>query len=184
MKEQWKQIKGNREIYEVSNLGNIRTRDREGARGYKVKGHTLAQYDNSNGYLRCGMNIDGKQKLYFVHRLVAKLFILNPDGKPYVNHKNGDKHDNSVENLEWCTKSENEKHAWANGLKHNIATKGELHGMHKLNRKDVEYIRENHIRNGGFMKTGELAKMFSVNPQTITEIVSERIWKSILEKVS
>lgn len=180
MKEHWKEIKGNREIYEVSNLGNVRTKDREGARGRKIKGHVLTQHDNSNGYPRCGMNIDGKPKSYLVHRLVAKLFIPNPDNKPDVNHKNGDKHDNSVKNLEWCTKSENEKHAWKNGLKRDVATKGELHGMHKLSRKDVEYIRENHIRNGGSMKTGRLAKMFSVNPQTITEIVSERIWRSIL----
>lgn len=78
------------------------------------------------------MNIDGKPKSYLVHRLVAKLFIPNPDNKPDVNHKNGDKHDNSVKNLEWCTKSENEKHAWKNGLKRDVATKGELHGMHAI----------------------------------------------------
>lgn len=67
MKEQWKEIKGNREIYEVSNLGNVRTKDREGARGRKIKGHVLTQHDNSNGYPRCGMNIDGKPKSYLVH---------------------------------------------------------------------------------------------------------------------
>ena len=180
MKEQWKAIKGNREIYEVSNFGNVRTKDREGARGRNIKGHVLAQHDNSNGYPRCDMNFDGKRKSYLVHRLVAKSFIPNPENKPDVNHKNGNKHDNSVENLEWCTKSENEKHAWKTGLKHDIATKGELHGMHKLSKKDVEYIRKHHIRNGGIMKTGELARIFDVNPQTITEIVSERIWRSIL----
>ena len=180
MEEQWKEIKGNREIYEVSNLGNVRTKDREGARGKYVKGHVLKQRDNSNGYPRCDMNIDGKGKSYLVHRLVAQSFIPNPESKPDVNHKNGDKHDNSVKNLEWTTKSENEKHAWKTGLKRDTATKGELHGMHKLSKKDVEYIRENHVRNGGTMKTGELARMFNMSTQTITDIVSERIWRSIL----
>ena len=89
MKEQWKEIKGNREIYEVSNLGNVRTKDREGSRCSIVKGHALTQRDNSNGYPRCDMNIDGKRKSYLVHRLVATLFIHNPENKPYVNHKIG-----------------------------------------------------------------------------------------------
>lgn len=180
MKEQWKEIKGNREIYEISNLGNIKTKDREGARGKYIKGHILSQRDNSNGYLRCDINIEGKTKSYLVHRLVAEKFIPNPDDKPFVNHIDGNKHNNSIDNLEWCTRSENEKHAWKTGLKHDIATKGELHGMHKLSKKDVEYIRANHIRNGGNIKTGELAHIFNVNPQTITDIVSERIWRSVL----
>lgn len=180
MKEQWKEIKGNREIYEISNFGNVRTKDREGARNNRIKGHNLSQHDNSNGYLRCDINIDGKTKSHLVHRLVAENFIPNPDNKPFVNHLDGNKHNNSVYNLEWCTRSENEKHAWKTGLKHDIATKGELHGMHKLNKEDVKYIRDHHIRNGGDMKTGELANNFNINPQTITEIVSERIWRSIL----
>ena len=180
MKEQWKEIKGNREIYEVSSLGNVRTKDREGARGHHVKGHILTQRDNSNGYLRCDINITGKTKSHLVHRLVAEKFIPNPDNKPFVNHIDGNKHNNSVNNLEWCTRNENERHAWKTGLKHDIATKGELHGMHKLSKKDVEYIRKHHARNGGNMKTGELARNFNVNPQTITDIVSERIWRSVL----
>lgn len=180
MKEQWKEIKGNREIYEVSNFGNVRTKDREGARGRNIKGHVLAQHDNSNGYPRCDMNVDGKPKSYLIHRLVANLFIPNPDNKPFVNHIDGNKHNNTVNNLEWCTRSENEKHAWRTGLKHDIATKGELHGMHKLSKKDVECIRKHHVRNGGTMKTSELARKFNMNPQTITDIVSERIWRNIL----
>ena len=180
MKEQWKEIKGNREIYEVSSLGNVRTKDREGARGRHIKGHILIQRDNSNGYLRCVMNVDGKGKSYLVHRLVADLFIPNPNNKPFVNHVDGNKHNNLVDNLEWCTRSENEKHAWKIGLKRDTATKGELHGMHKLSRKNVEYIRNHHVRNGGNMKTGELARIFNVNSQKITDIVSKRIWRSIL----
>lgn len=180
MEEEWKDIKGNQEIYEISNLGNIKTKDRIGARGYRVRGHILMQRVNSNGYLRCDMNISGKTKSYLTHRLVAKLFIPNPENKPEVNHKDGDKYNNSVKNLEWCTRSENERHAWKTGLKNYIATKGELHGMHKLSANDVVYIRQHHVRNGGYMKTGELAKQFNVHPQTITDIVSERLWKSIL----
>jgi hypothetical protein len=180
MNKQWKEIKGNREIYEVSTSGDIRTKNRTGTRGKRVNGHALTQRDNSNGYLRCNMNIDGKPRSYLTHRLVAKSFISNPENKPYVNHIDGNKHNNKVDNLEWCTRSENEKHAWAIGLKKDVSTKGELHGMHKLKETDVRFIRDNHVRNGGTIKTGELAKMFSVNPQTVTDIVSNRIWKSIL----
>ena len=128
------------------------------------------------------MRLKGEKKgsAHLVHRLVAEAFVPNPNGKPFVNHKDGDKHNNHAKNLEWCTKSENEKHAWKTGLKTDVATKGETHGMHKLSEKNVKYIRENHVRNGGSMKTGELARMFSVNPQTITEIVSGRSWKSVL----
>ena len=117
MKEQWKEIIGHREIYEISTLGNIRTKDRIGARGHHVNGHYLSLHDNSNGYLRCDMNIDGAPKSYLVHRLVANAFIPNPENKPFVNHIDGNKHNNSANNLEWCTKSENEKHAWAIDLK-------------------------------------------------------------------
>jgi len=70
---------------------------------------------SSNGYIT--IKIDGKTKT--LHRLIAKYFIPNPENKPFVNHKNGIKTDNRVENLEWCTRSENEKHAHKLGLKNN-----------------------------------------------------------------
>ena len=176
MKEQWKEIKGNREIYEISNLGNVRTKDREGARGKHIRGHTLAQLDNSNGYLRCGMNIDGKPKLHLVHRLVAENFIPNPNNKPFVNHIDGNKHNNSVNNLEWCTKSENEKHAHKIGLHPIVGTVGEKHGMHKLSKMQVDYIRKNHKKYDDKYGSKPLAKYFGVCPQTITNIVNNKNW--------
>lgn len=69
-----------------------------------------------DGYGRTQLYKDKKYKNYNFHRVVAEVFIPNPDNKPFVNHINGNKLDNRVENLEWCTQSENIKHAWKNGL--------------------------------------------------------------------
>lgn len=184
MSVQRKEIIGNREIYEISSSGHIRSKDRSGARGSVVQGHDLKERLNSNGYLRVNMHLKGEEKSreYLVHRLVAEAFIPNESNKPYVNHIDGNKLNNSSENLEWCTKSENEKHAWSTGLKADTATKGELHGMHKLTDNDVRYIRSNHKRNGGNISTGEFARKFNVTPQAITDLVSRRTWKHLKEE--
>lgn len=74
-------------------------------------GKVLKQYKENNGYLRVYIKQDGKRKKVSVHRLVAETYLANPENKPCVNHKDGNKENNCVENLEWCTHSENELHS-------------------------------------------------------------------------
>jgi tricorn protease-like protein len=71
---------------------------------------------DTNGYMKTQIWVNGKPKSVLQHRLIAEQFIDNPENKPQVNHKNGIKHDNRIENLEWVTQSENAKHSFANGL--------------------------------------------------------------------
>ncbi len=73
---------------------------------------------NHDGYLRIQIWDKGKAAFVSIHRLIAETFIPNPGNKPFVNHINGDKQDNRVENLEWCTQKENIAHAWKTGLSH------------------------------------------------------------------
>lgn len=107
--EVWKPIKGYEGSYEVSNLGNVRSLDRyaysERWKGNRlIKGHILKPSKTTNGYLRLELtNKEGKGKKYMVHILVAEAFILNPNKYEQINHKDENKSNNDVSNLEWCT---------------------------------------------------------------------------------
>lgn len=122
MQEIWKDIIGYENLYQVSNLGNIRSLC-FGARN-KRKSNTIRMlkigYTNV-GYSKVELYKDGISKIKYVHRLVAETFIPNPDNKPEVNHINGDKTNNSIDNLEWVTSSENKRHALNTGLKKPVA---------------------------------------------------------------
>ena len=104
--EEWRPIPNYEGLYEVSNLGNVRSLDRvvKGRPGTyaRIKGKTLSPIKNGGGYLRVNLCNKYGRKAVFVHRLVAKAFIENFDNLPEVNHKDENKENNSLENLEWC----------------------------------------------------------------------------------
>jgi hypothetical protein len=122
MEEVWKWIDGYINMYQVSNLGRVRSVDRDvycevsPNKLQHIFGKVLKQGLNKKGYPIVYLSKDGKQKTITVHRLVASAFINNPLSLPQVNHKDGCKTNNYVDNLEWCDNSYNQKHAWQNGL--------------------------------------------------------------------
>lgn len=112
MNEIWKDVKGYENKYQVSNLGNVRSLN------YHREGHiqNLKLKQDKGGYVTVGLCKNSVVKWKKVHRLVCKSFIPNPNNKSQVNHKDGDKTNNHVNNLEWSTASENTQHAFDNAL--------------------------------------------------------------------
>lgn len=110
MQELWKDLKRFDNLYQVSNKGRVRSL----IHNVILKPANIAyrNQEKSNGY----QVVNIKKKIYYVHRLVAEEFIPNPDNLPQINHKDGNKQNNNVENLEWCTNSENMSHAYRLGL--------------------------------------------------------------------
>jgi hypothetical protein len=118
MQEIWKDILGYEGLYQISNYGNVRSLHWNHSNQIRL----LTPFDN-DGYLRIGFRQQGKLKNHLIHVLVAKAFIPNPNNLPQVNHKDGNKHNNLVSNLEWISNSDNVKHAIRNHLRNSHASK-------------------------------------------------------------
>lgn len=153
------------DFIDVSSDGDVKSR------GKMLKGEICR-----NGYKRIHVSKNGIHYKYLVHRLVAETFVPNPFNLPVVNHIDGNKQNNSVANLEWCTYSDNLKHAFKTGLR---SCDGKNNNRHKLTNVDVQEIRRSYIKgkHGALNATG-LAKKYGVNPKTILDIVNNKTWRT------
>jgi hypothetical protein len=158
--EIWKDVYGYEGLYQISNLGNVRS-------NYKL----LTPQKTRFGYMKIRLSINNVRKGFFMHRLVAIAFIENKENKRCVNHKDGIKTNNNVDNLEWATHSENERHAYLNGLQ--PSKEGVKNGRCKLTELDIIEIRNT-------KKTlVELSSMYNVTPTAISNIKRYKLWKHI-----
>lgn len=178
MTEIWKELYGIDSFYRVSNMGRVKSIDRSvnhSRRGIKlVKELILKPAVRNKRYNTVTLHIEGKMKSFYLHRLVAMAFIPNPLNKKEVNHKNGIKTDNRIENLEWTTRHENISHAEKNGL----LPQGEQKANAILTNVDVIKIKS--LLSERKLKQTEIAKLFGVKPYVINFINTGRSWVKVV----
>lgn len=166
--EQWKEIING---YCISNHWRVRNKN----------GKLLAIQKRPNGYYQIGLSVDGKQRFYKIHRLVAENFLESPTleqlewaattkhNKVFVNHKDGDKSNNHYDNLEWCTHQENITHAVDNGLRYTTPPSA------KLSIEQVSTIRT--VYSTESISYTMLAKQYNVSRHTISNIINNKTWR-------
>ena len=160
---EWKPVK-DYEGYEISSCGDVRN----------VKTGRILKHGRNRGYASVNLYTgERKYKTKKVHRLIAEAFIDNAEGLPVINHKNGDKLDNRIENLEWCTQAHNIQHMIDEGIH---PGKGATHWAAKLNEEIVLQMRK--LRAAG-RSVNEIARQFGVRHNTASQAISGASWAHV-----
>lgn len=165
--------------YQVSNLGNARSKDRPYKYSKKkfLKAKSVALTNNGNGYRLFGTSVDGRKKNFYIHRVVAQLFLPNPNNLPEVNHKDGDKTNNRVSNLEWVSMEDNREHAVLN----NLVAHGESNGLNKLTERQIREILLAAQLNPLVNRT-RLGEQYGIGNSVVCRIISGKRWRRTWEK--
>jgi len=190
--EVWKDVIGYEGYYKISNFGRIMTVRRIENITKFGKATTMiinqrlgAITINKQGYPCAILTINGNTKRCLIHRVLAQAFIPNPENKKTVNHKNGIKCDNNLDNLEWATYTENIKHAYDNGLrkvselqktKYKMLYTGEGSHRSKLKENDISVILS--MRKDG-ISVKDIAFKYNVNTVTIYNVINGKRWNNI-----
>ncbi|WP_204172706.1 NUMOD4 domain-containing protein [Staphylococcus sp. GDY8P72P] len=170
--EIWKDIEGYEGIYQVSNKGKVKSLKRiilkSDGKKQLIHERVLQPQDSGHGYYRVNLYKDKKEKSISVHSLVLETFTNKRVKGRVINHIDGDKSNNKLINLEWCTPKENTRHGYENGL----MKKGEKHSQAKL--KDVQILDIRRIYSEGESSQRYLARKFNVTQATIWRIVNNK----------
>jgi hypothetical protein len=172
--EVWKTINGY-ENYEISSLGRVKSLSRKTNFGcsYIISKEIILKYwMDKKGYSYVTLRSNNLSKNFLVHRLVGLHFIENPFNKPQINHIDGNKLNNKIENLEWATAKENLKHAVETGLN---KIKGVYHYDSKFTEEDVIFIRKSKLTQR------ELSERFNVAQTTISHVKLFKTYKDVRE---
>ena len=164
-------VKSLGENYFINKKGELYSKPRLGTKGGLLK----EQFGELYKFYRVSLN--GKTKNVLTHRLLGECFINNPHNKPQINHIDGNKHNNDINNLEWCTNKENIQHSIITGLKDMTFNKGEKNSRAILTNKDIIDIKHK-LKNG--YKNRYIAKEYNVSEQLICDIKYNRRWKDII----
>lgn len=172
MKEIWENIKDFEGLYQVSNLGKVRSLGK-GTGHHKNKTSCLKGTINNYGYVMMTLYKNKEPHPFPLHRLVGFAFIPNDKCLPQINHKDVNKLNNIVGNLEWVTGSQNIKHSYGKGIHDK---KGEKHHLSKLTNQDIIEIRR--LRFLG-QRVVEIAEMFNIGRGYIYKITNRKVWTHI-----
>lgn len=170
--EHWKPVPGYEDLYEVSDMGRVRSK---GGRRRSKKNHILKDQPTKGGYRRVVLCSDGDQRNILVHRLVLLAFVGDqPEGKTQANHRNWVTDDNRLCNLEWVTPSQNSQHArkfekrWSRGSDRYNA---------RLSEADIAEIRRLHL---GGMTQAEIGRVYNIGASHVSRIILRKQWKHVL----
>jgi hypothetical protein len=166
MLEEWKVYEDGDYNFIVSNLGNIKNGN---------TGKLLYKRKDKNGYVTVRMSRNAEEKTFKAHRLVLLTFLPNPLGLPYVNHLNGIKDDNRLENLEWCTQKQNVRHAFNTGL---ITMKGSDNPKSIVNEDLVHEICQ-WFQSNPTLGAKAASEVFSVTHRVLSHIRCGESWEDI-----
>lgn len=160
--------------YEVSSLGRVKKLPC--GKGFNSVERIKTLVTSKDGYLMLNWKtLDGKQHSKPIHRIVAEAFIPNPEQKDTVNHIDGDKTNNNVDNLEWATRREQLTHAYAHALR--VSHKGSENCNSKLSQDDVMFIRTYTVKRSRTHGIPSMAKKFGVSYETIYNVLSGKTYK-------
>lgn len=161
MTEIWKDIVDYKGLYQASNLGRIKSLDKKDAMGRLVKGKIMKPATRKDGYLQITLHKDKKATKFLVHRLIAEIFIENKQNLKEINHKDENKQNNNISNLEWCSRKYNVNYGEAN-------KKRRYKLLNKRGKKIAQYDKKGNLLNM-FLSLSQATRDTKVNKAHISE---------------